>query len=78
MNDHLDICMVCPLTSSIKNYPASVILKKDKINNLKNDSEVLTFQIRTLSKERLTQRIGTITSSELDRIKSGVIEVLTY
>jgi mRNA interferase MazF len=78
MNDHLDICIVCPLTTSIKNYPGSVVLKRNKANGLRHDSEVLAFQVRTLSKERLTRRTGAITSGQLAEIKSGLMDVLTY
>jgi mRNA interferase MazF len=78
MNDNLDICIVCPLTTSIKNYPASLILKRNTVNNLKKDSEVLTFQIRTVSKARLTRKLGQITMAELEQVKAGVVDILTY
>ncbi len=78
MNEHMDICIVCPLTSKIKQYAGCVILKKDKTNGLKEDSEIITFQIRTIAKERLTKKIGEITSAQLKTLKQGLIEVLHY
>jgi mRNA interferase MazF len=78
MNDNLNICIVCPLSSNIKNFAGCVVLKKDSINMLDQDSEVITFQIRTISKSRLIKKIGTITSSQLNRILRGLNEIMTY
>jgi mRNA interferase MazF len=78
MNDNLGICIVCPLTSRIKNYAGCLVLKKDSQNGLDKDSEVITFQIRTISKGRLISRSGEITKNQLDLLKRGLMEVLTY
>ena len=78
MNEHMDICIVCPLTSKVKRYAGCVLLKKDKLNGQKDDSEIITFQIRTIAKERLTKKIGEITSEQLKNLKQGLIEVLHY
>ena len=53
-------------------------MKKDKVNGLKEDSEIITFQIRTISKERLTQKIGEINPEQLRILKQGLIEVLHH
>jgi mRNA interferase MazF len=78
LNEMTDLCIVCPLTTKIKNYPGSVILLKNKQNGLTDDSEVLAFQVRVMSKNRLIRKVGTISKVELDRIKSGLINVLTF
>lgn len=78
MNDNLNICIVCPLTSNIKNYSGCLVLKKNDTNHLDLDSEVLTFQIRTISKSRLTNKIGIISESQLQDILNGLRDVLTY
>jgi len=78
MNDHMDICIVCPVTSKIKNYAGCVVLKKDKLNGLKEDSEIISFQIRTIAKERLIRKVGEITPEQLKNLKMGLIEVLHY
>ena len=59
MNDHSDIVIACPLSSKIKNFSGCIVLKKDKINNLDSDSEIITFQVRAISKERLINKITT-------------------
>ena len=78
MNEMTDLCIVCPLTTKVKNYPGTVILIKNQQNGLAEDSEVLTFQVRVLSKKRLVRKIGTISNEELALVKSGVMDVLTF
>jgi mRNA interferase MazF len=78
MNDNLEIGIVCPLSTKIKNVAGCLILEKNEINRLNDDSEVLTFQVRTLSKERFTKKIGQITELELKVIKQGLNDILTY
>lgn len=78
MNDNLGICIICPLTSSIKNYAGCLILKKNAVNGLDHDSEILTFQVRAISKERLLSKIGEIQMNQLEILKKGLLEILTY
>jgi mRNA interferase MazF len=78
MNDNLDVCIICPLSSTIKGYEGCVQLKSDNLNNLKNDSEIITFQIRTISKGRLINKIGEISDFQLNEIKKKLYEILTY
>lgn len=78
MNDNLDIVICCPLSTSVKKYSGCVILEKDNINNLKSDSEIITFQIRAVSKSRLTKKIGEITTSQLKSAITGLNEILVY
>ncbi|MBN1768623.1 MAG: type II toxin-antitoxin system PemK/MazF family toxin [Prolixibacteraceae bacterium] len=47
-------------------------------NHLKSASEILTFHIRSLSKDRLVKKIGTITDQELTLIKQGLDDILRY
>lgn len=78
MNDHLGICIVSPLTSKIKNFAGCLILEPDEKNKLSQRSEILTFQIRTISKARLINKVGTITAEQLAAIKIGLQDILTY
>jgi mRNA interferase MazF len=78
MNDNLGICIVCSLTTKIKNYAGGIVLYKDEINHLEQDSEVITFQIRAISKERLIRKLGELTQVQLDTVKMGLSEILTY
>ena len=42
------------------------------------DSEVITFQVRTIAHARLTRKIGRITFDQLEKIKKDLSEILTY
>jgi DNA polymerase III gamma/tau subunit len=75
MNDHFGVSIICPLTSSIKNYAGCIVIKKSKTNGLTIDSEVLTFQIRTLSKKRFAKKIGEISDEELQQIFNIVYKI---
>ncbi|MFA6991669.1 MAG: type II toxin-antitoxin system PemK/MazF family toxin [Candidatus Gracilibacteria bacterium] len=78
MNDNFGVAIVCPISSKIKNYPVCVQLKKNKTNNLKQDSEIITFQIRTISKNRLIKKLGKITDEDLAEVFKGLNTVLNY
>jgi mRNA interferase MazF len=78
MNDNLGICIVCPLTSKIKNYAGGIVLYKDEFNGLEQNSEVITFQIRAISKDRLIRKLGELTKIQLETVKKGLNEILTY
>ncbi|MFN2440757.1 MAG: type II toxin-antitoxin system PemK/MazF family toxin [Chitinophagaceae bacterium] len=54
------------------------MIQKDQINNLKKDSEVLVLQVRTISKKRLSKKIGNITKDQVEQIKQGIALYLNY
>lgn len=78
MNENFGIVIICPISSKIKKYAACVQLKKSKTNGLKSDSEIITFQVRTIAKDRLMKKIGSITFDELTAVLSGLNDVFTY
>ncbi len=78
MNTALQIIIVCPLTSVIKNIKGCIVIQKNQINNLKKDSEVLVLQVRTISKKRLSKKIGNITKDQIEQIKQGIDLYLKY
>lgn len=78
LNTHLPLVICCPLTSKIKNYKGNIVLKPNSDNKLTQDSEVLLFHIRSLSKDRLLRKIGCITKSDLELLKKSLNEILTY
>lgn len=78
LNKYLDVVIVCPLTSSIKHYKGNVVLHPNPKNKLKVISEVLTFHVRSVSKDRLHQKVGHIETEELNIIKQGLVDILNY
>jgi mRNA interferase MazF len=78
VNKYLKIVIVCPLTTKVKNYKGNVVLEPNAENGLSQISEVLIFHVRSVSKERLIKKIGTIKQTELDTLKKGLDDILTY
>lgn len=78
LNKFLDVVIVCPLTTKIKNYKGNVILNPAKENGLHEKSEVLTFHIRSVSKKRLNKKIGTISEENIQTIKDTLNDILKY
>ena len=78
LNTHLKIVIACPLTSKIKAYKGNVVLKPSKLNGLTKKSEIITFHVRSISKDRLVRKIGSITSEQLADLKQGLDDILRY
>ncbi|MEJ7677133.1 MAG: type II toxin-antitoxin system PemK/MazF family toxin [Segetibacter sp.] len=78
MNQHYSIVIMCPLTSKIKPYKGCPVITPNKINNLTKISQTIPFHVRTISKIRLTKRIGFISDEDLKNIKQGLEMFLTY
>jgi len=78
LNRYLDVVIVCPLTTSIKNYKGNLILEPDKTNGLQKRSEILTFHIRSVSKKRLDRKIGSIPQKDIEYIKATLNDILRY
>ena len=78
LNEHLNVVITCPLTTKIKNYKGNVVLQPGEANKLTQSSEILTFHIRSVSKERLVRKIGNISDGELAIIKQGLDDILRY
>ena len=78
MNDNAGLCFVRPLSSKIKRYAATIALPKTVQNGLSSDSEVLIFQMRVVAKNRFLNKIGQISTSELEQIideLNGIFEI---
>lgn len=78
MNDFFDLVIVCPLSSKIKNFVGNIVLEPNQNNGLKVQSEILIFQIRSISKDRLINRIGVIDVIESIQLLENLNKILTY
>ena len=76
MNETLPVVIACSISSKIKEYPGCVILRSAKQNGLKQDSEVVAFQVRTLAHARLSKKIGMVGNAEFRAIMQALHEVL--
>ena len=78
LNQHLPVVIVIPLTTKIKNYKGNPVLMPTKANGLKKESEMLIFHIRSVSKDRLVEKLGSIENSELERAMKTLNDILKY
>ena len=78
LNKYLNIIIACPLTTQIKNYKGNLVIEPTALNGLVTKSEILTFYIRSISKDRLIKKVGSITDDELEHIKKGLDDILRY
>jgi mRNA interferase MazF len=67
LNKHLPIIISAPLTSKIKNYHGNPVIQPDQVNGLTQTSEILVFHTRSISKERLTKKIGVVSRKDLEK-----------
>ena len=77
LNKHLKVVITVPLTTKIKNYQGNPILKPNHINNLKQPSEMMVFHIRSISKECLMEKIGSVTNAELQMALETLGDITT-
>ncbi|TSA24707.1 MAG: type II toxin-antitoxin system PemK/MazF family toxin [Bacteroidetes bacterium] len=78
LNIYLDIVIICPLTTQIKNFKGNILLEPTKQNGLQKRSEILIFHIRSISKYRLIKKVGEISGEQLAGIKEGLTDILRY
>ena len=78
VNKYLKVVIVCPLTTKIKNFKGNIVLQPNAENGLSQTSEILTFHVRSVSKEQLVKKIGKINVAELNELKDGLNDILTY
>lgn len=78
MNANFSLVVVVPLTTQVKRFKGNPILAPTITNGLKQESEMLMFHIRSISKQRLTRKIGSIERHQIDHSIRSIHEILTY
>ncbi len=78
INSNAANILTCPLTSSLKYYEGNPIIEPSKINGLTKTSEIMVFQVRSISKDRLKMKIGKIKTSEMEQIKETLRKLMHY
>ncbi len=78
MNQYLNVVIVMPLSTKIKNWKGDVVLHPTGTNGLAAKSEVLTMHIRLVAKDRLVEKIGRINDLELEALKTGLSDIMRY
>ena len=78
MNSKSGLVIVCPLTSKVKNFAGDVILSPNDENGLQTESEILTFQVRTISASRMIHRLGIVKEDVHKSVLKNLIKICTY
>lgn len=77
-NNNLKTVIVCPMTSKLKNYRGNLILEPSEKNGLSKKSEVMAIHIRSVAKERLKAKLGTLTTSEMNTVEVSLQKIIKY
>jgi len=75
----LPLKVIIPITGWKEHYsiaPWMVKIEPNKNNGLNKISSLDCFQIRSVSQNRLMEKIGVITSDEINKVQDGIIKVL--
>jgi mRNA interferase MazF len=78
LNTHAPVVIICPITSKIKRYKGNPLLMPDEVNNLKNESEVMIYHVRSIAKERLVNKVGDVTQATVSMIIQTLNDILRY
>jgi mRNA interferase MazF len=78
LNEYLKVVIVVPLTSQIKRYKGNPILTPSKANGLKKESEMLIFHVRSVTKDRLVEKLGIIEPSQRELAIKTLNDILKY
>lgn len=70
LNEYLRTVIIAPLTSTVKNYPYRV---ECTISGKKGS--IALDQIRTVDKRRITDLLGHLKQSEIENVKSVLMEM---
>ncbi len=71
MNEQLETVIIVPLTTEKKDWPTRV-----EVNFQNIDGQVLCEQIRTVSKKRLTKKLGHLPLKDIIQIKLVLKQML--
>jgi mRNA interferase MazF len=76
----LPLKIIVPITDWKDKYniaPWMIKIEPTSHNNLRKDSSADCFQVRSVSEQRFVRKIGNISYTTLEEIKSGLVKVLS-
>jgi mRNA interferase MazF len=76
LNEILDLVTVVALTTNLIDDALPLRVRIKKRENLKDDSDAMVEQLRSVSKDRIGKKIGSLSNKELSLIEIGVKEML--
>jgi mRNA interferase MazF len=72
LNDVLDLVSVIALTTNLIEGSEPLRIRIKKRDALKEDSDVMIEQLRSVSKERIKEKVASVSEMEMEKIAYGV------
>ena len=75
----LPLRVIVPITGWKEHYgiaPWMIKIEPNQTNGLSKISSIDCFQIRSVSQQRLVEKIGEITSDVINKVQEGILKVL--
>jgi mRNA interferase MazF len=75
----LPLKVIVPITGWKEHYsiaPWMIKIEPHQKNGLKKISSIDCFQIMSVSRQRLVEKIGEITSDEINKVHEGILKIL--
>jgi len=76
LNEILDLVSVVAMTTNLIDDSEPLRVRIEKRELLKQDSDAMIEQLRSLSKSRISQKLTTLTCKELEKIEHGIKNML--
>jgi mRNA interferase MazF len=76
LNEILDLVTVVALTTNLIDDALPLRVRIAKREDLKEDSDAMVEQLRSISKERIGKKIGSLSDEELSLIEIGIKKML--
>jgi mRNA interferase MazF len=77
-NFNWNLVIICPLTTQIKKYYGAPIIEPNKENGLAEKSEILVFQIRSLSSQRFSKKVWNLSTNQINEVIVWLNQLLKY
>ena len=76
--DRVPTVLIVPFTTQIKaaNFPFTFVIEPDSTNNLTSTSVALVFQLRAIDKKRLKNRLGSLSTDDMQVLKQKLKDIL--
>ena len=71
MNDNLDTVLICPLTSTLKNYPTRVRVKVGE-----KPGDIAIDHMISIDKSRIKNQLGMLSDQESDDLIQRIMELM--
>ena len=73
MNKYIRTIIIAPMTTKVRNYKSRVEISFDG-----KQGQVMLDQIRTIDKQRLIKKLGTLSNKEIKEVLSILQEMFIY